>query len=206
MKILIAEDSLPTRKRLAQLIVRWGHEPVEAASGEEAWQIFASDPPPLAILDWVMPAPDGIELCRRLRGTPALRQTYVLILTGNTRPEDIVTGLNAGANDFVTKPFNEPELQARFYVGVRMVELQSDLARRVHDLEDAMTEIKQLRGILPICCYCKSVRDDQNYWQSVELYLREHSDLKLSHGVCPNCMEKIVKRQIDELNSGAPTP
>ena len=200
MKILVADDSLVVRRRLASLLTQWGHEVVETKDGEEAWQLLSgADVPPIAILDWVMPEPDGVELCKRIRETPALKKTYVLMLTGMSNPEYIVTGLNAGANDFIVKPFNEPELQARVNVGVRMVELQAELTNRVTELELAMAEITQLRGILPICAYCKSVRNDQNYWQTVEQYIGNHTDVKFSHGICPKCVETVVKPELERL-------
>jgi len=123
----------------------------------------------------------------------------VIMLTGMSDPENIVAGLNSGANDFIVKPFNEPELQARVNVGVRMVELQAELSNRVTELELAMAEITQLRGILPICAYCKSVRDDQNYWQTVEHYIGSHADVKFSHGICPKCVETVVKPELARL-------
>ena len=200
MKILIADDSLVVRRRLASLLTQWGHEVVETKDGEEAWQrLCGAAVPPIAILDWVMPEPDGVELCKRIRETPALKKTYVLMLTGMANPEDIVTGLNAGANDFIVKPFNEPELQARVNVGMRMVELQAELTNRVTELELAMAEITQLRSILPICAYCKSVRNDQNYWQTVEQYIGKHTDVKFSHGICPKCVETVVKPELARL-------
>jgi phosphoserine phosphatase RsbU/P len=200
MKILVADDSLVVRRHLHALLSAWGHEPVEARDGEEAWRCLnVGTAPPIVVLDWVMPEPDGVEICHRIRETPALRKTYVLMLTGMSTPEHIVAGLNAGANDFIVKPFNEAELKARVNVGVRMVELQAELSNRVHELERAMAEITELRGILPICAYCKSVRDDQNYWQTVEQYIGAHADVQFSHGVCPKCMENVVKPELEKL-------
>ena len=204
MRILIADDSSLARMRLVSLLEEWGHQVVQARSGLEAWEVLQSDPPALAILDWIMPDPDGPELCRRIRSTPALRDLYVLMLTGMTNPEDIVAGLGSGANDFIAKPFNEAELHARLNVGFRMVALQADRNTRIKELESALAEITQLRGFLPICAYCKSVRDDKNYWQSVERYIGSRSDLKFSHGICPKCMEEIVKPELERLGKQPP--
>jgi len=199
MKILIADDSSTVRALLSDLLWRWGHELIVAKDGGEAWRLIQSEGPKLAVLDWVMPEPDGLELCHRIRTTPPLKNLYVLMLSGLSETKDVVAGLNAGANDFLTKPFKEEELQARINVGVRMVDLQAALAARISELETALKENIELRDLLPICAYCKSVRTDQNYWQSVEHYFGEHADVKFTHGVCPRCLETVVKPEIEKL-------
>src|SRR5262249_57910928 len=100
-----------------------------------------------------------------------------------------VTGLQSGANDYVTKPFDRAELQARVCVGKSVVELQRSLALRVRELEDALSQVRQLQGLLPICCYCKKIRDDRNYWQQVETYVGDHSAARFSHAICPDCLK-----------------
>src|SRR5437867_1673805 len=156
MKILLAEDDDTVRMVLRAAVAAWGHEIVECADGTQAWEsLQEQDAPRLAILDWMMPGIDGPEICRRLRKSSGAEAVYVILLTGKDRREDIVEGLDAGANDYVTKPFDHDELRARLMVGARMVELQSLLAKRVRDLEDAMAKVKQLSGLLPICYYCK---------------------------------------------------
>jgi DNA-binding response OmpR family regulator len=114
--------------------------------------------------------------------------------------EDIVAGLAAGADDYITKPFDIQELRARVQVGLRIVELQESLSVRIKELEDALAQVKQLRGLLPICSYCKKIRDDQNYWQKVESYLSQHSEARVSHSVCPECYEQIVKPELEKLH------
>jgi DNA-binding response OmpR family regulator len=166
----------------------------------EAWEALqGDDAPSLAILDWMMPGMDGLELCRRIRKMPNSTPPYLILLTAKGRRADLVTGLEAGANDYVTKPFNREELRARVQVGVRMVELQQNLADRVKALEEALARVKQLQGLLPICSYCKKIRDDQNYWQQVESYIAEHSQAQFSHSICPDCYEKLVKPELDQL-------
>jgi sigma-B regulation protein RsbU (phosphoserine phosphatase) len=130
---------------------------------------------------------------------PSSTPPYLILLTAKGGREDLVTGLEAGANDYVTKPFNREELRARVQVGVRMVELQQSLADRVKALEEALARVKQLQGLLPICSYCKKIRDDQNYWQQVESYIAEHSQAQFSHSICPDCYEKLVKPELDQL-------
>ena len=197
MKILIAEDDPVSNEMLGFLLKQWGYQVVATRNGVEAWQALqANDAPRLAILDWQMPEMDGVEVVRHVRLNADLKHVYLLILTSMSRPDEIVSGLEAGANDYIIKPFKAPELRARLSVGARMVELQLELAERVAELEKALSEVKQLRGILPICAYCKKIRDDRNYWQQVESYFALHTDAKFSHSFCPDCYEKIISHSL----------
>lgn len=200
MRILIAEDDPISRRVLEATLAKWGYDVIVTCDGVEAWQgLQSEDAPKLAILDWMMPGMDGIEVCQKVRETAALQPTYIILLTARGQREDIVAGLQAGADDYVTKPFDREELCARVQVGVRIVELQMSLADRVRELEGALSQIKQLQGLLPICSYCKKIRDDQNYWQQVEKYIAERSEAQFSHGICPDCYEKFVKPELMEL-------
>lgn len=200
MKILIAEDDMVSRVLLEATLIKWGYEVTVACDGVAAWELLQSDdPPPLAILDWMMPGLDGLQLCRKIRGIPTSTPPYLILLTAKGRREDIVTGLRAGANDYVTKPFDREELHARVQVGVRIIELQHSLADRVKALEEALARVKQLQGLLPICSYCKKIRDDQNYWQQVENYISKHSEAQFSHSICPDCYESLVRPELDQL-------
>ena len=129
---------------------------------------------------------------------------YLILLTSRGDKEHVLAGLQAGANDYVTKPFDRDELLARVRVGAQMVGLQAELAARVHELEDALARVKQLQGLLPICSYCKSIRDDKNYWHQVETYVKSHSEAEFSHGICPGCWEKVVKAQLREQGIAVP--
>ena len=192
MRVLIADDETVSRRMLERALTRWSYEVVAATDGEQAWALLQQpDPPTIMVLDWLMPRLDGIAICRRVRAHPLLRSAYVILLTSRTAKEDIVEGLQAGADDYVTKPFDTSELRARMQVGVRVVKLQNALGERVRDLEDALSRVKQLQGLLPICCYCKKIRDDQNYWHQVESYVGSHTDVRFSHGICPDCSDKI---------------
>ena|SRR2546421_2738874 len=199
MKILIAEDDPVSRRLLQATIEKFGYEVVVAAQGAEAWAALQhDDAPSLAILDWMMPELDGIEVCRRVREIPTSTPPYLILLTAKTERGDVVAGLDAGANDYLTKPFDRAELRARVQVGAQVLELQRKLAERVLELEDTLTQVKQLQGLLPICSYCKNIRDEQNYWQRVDSYLMEHADVMFSHGICPDCYRDVVQPKIDQ--------
>jgi len=200
MKILVAEDQPDSRLLMETLLESWGHEAVTTTNGAAAWDLLQREnAPALAILDWMMPGLDGLEVCRRARARTKARPLYIILLTARTKRQDTIDGLGAGADDFVTKPFDPAELRARVSVGVRVVELQRELAARIADLEEALARVDQLHGILPICSYCKKVRNDTDSWQQVEAYVSAHSAVRFSHGVCPECVKSVVQPEIDEL-------
>jgi DNA-binding response OmpR family regulator len=154
--------------------------------------------PTLAILDWMMPEIDGPEVCRRVRAELPLANMYLLLVTAREGRGDVVAGLEAGADDYIIKPFDPDELRARVAVGVRVLSLQQKLAERVAELQDALSNVKQLRGLLPICSYCKRIRGDDQYWQQVEGYIADHSEAQFSHGICPSCYATI-SAELDEV-------
>lgn len=199
MDILIAEDDPISRRLLEASLQRWGHRILAAPDGQAAYEALSrNDAPPLAILDWMMPHLDGPTVCRQLRDNSTKRFLYIILLTARTDKQDIAAGLLSGADDYITKPFDREELQARVNVGVRLAILQQKFAERVAELEDALKRVKQLQGLLPICCYCKCIRNDENYWQRVEVYIGEHSDARFSHGICPKCFEAVIEPQLRE--------
>ena len=203
MRILIAEDDLTSRSMLAAVLRKAGHEVVETVDGATAWEALQRpDAPRLAILDWMMPGMDGLEVVRRVRALQAERSPYIMMLTAKGDRADIIAGLDAGANDYLAKPVHIGELRARVKVGCRMVETQDALASKVEELRQALDQIKTLRGIVPICASCKKIRDDQGYWSQVEVYVRDHTEAQFSHGICPECMKKLYPEftQADDGN------
>ena len=139
MRILIAEDDAVSRHMLARTLGSWGHDVTITNNGIEAWQTLREpEAPKLAILDWMMPELDGIEVCRRLRSTSSTASVYVILLTAMTSRDNVVEGLEAGADDYLTKPFDRSELRVRIQAAARIVELQSSLAQQVKELEQAI--------------------------------------------------------------------
>jgi DNA-binding response OmpR family regulator len=198
VRALVADDDRSTALMLRATLERWGLDVVLAHDGAEAWEILQSDRGVgLAIVDWEMPGVNGPEICRRVRLDVERPACYVLLLTSRNSRTDLITGLDAGADDYVVKPFDPDELRARVHVGLRVLALQARLADRVLELQAALANVKQLQGLLPICSYCKSVRTDQNYWERVEHYVSQHSAIKFSHGICPTCFDAVMA-QLDE--------
>jgi DNA-binding response OmpR family regulator len=191
-RILVAEDHYVSRHLLERNLGNWGFEVVSAEDGEVALQQLETDePPPIAIIDWMMPKMDGIEVCKRIRARDDAPYTYLLLLTAKSQKEEIAEGLDAGADDYVVKPFDPDELHARLKVGQRVVALERSLAGKVSALEKALSDVKKLKKLMPICMYCKRVRDDQDYWHQIEEYLRSETNTDFSHGICPDCLEKL---------------
>jgi len=200
MIVLVADDLDVNRKLLRTLLSAEGYAVIEASNGIDAFNILQTATGPMVgLIDWEMPEMEGIEVCRQaraLQGTPPL---YLILLTVRDSKQDIVAGLQGGANDYITKPFDKTELLARVSIGKQMVQLQQTLTEHVAELKEALINVKQLGGLLPICSYCKKIRDDQNYWQQVEAYVGKHSDAKFSHSICPQCYEDIIKPQMVQL-------
>ena len=190
MRILIADDDRTSTMMLTRTLEKWGFEVVVEHDGVAAWErIVGPAPPALAIVDWMMPGIDGIELCRRIRARELSSPVYVILLTARTSRQDLVAGLEAGADDYLTKPFDPDELRARIHVGQRTLGL--------------IANIKRLTGLLPICSYCKRIRSDHNYWEQVDSYISEHTDAMFSHGICPTCLAKVMA-EIDEPAGASP--
>jgi len=156
MKILAAEDNPISQSMLRSMLTKWGYEVVTAGDGNEAWNILQNpEAPRMAILDWMMPGQDGVEVCRRLRAANQEPYTYIVLLTARSDSQDLVEAIDAGADDYLTKPFNSSELRARLRAGRRIVELQEQLleaqeALRVRATHDALTGLYNRAAILDI--------------------------------------------------------
>jgi DNA-binding response OmpR family regulator len=180
MKILIAEDDHISSKVLRLVLQQLGHEVLAAADGAEAWKMFDEDPVRVIVSDWMMPEMDGLELCRRIRDRPRTPYTYIIILTAaHTTGEDYSLAMAAGIDDFLTKPLDGEMLRTRLRVAERILRYT--------------TEINLLQDIIPICVFCRCVRDGADYWESVEAYLHSRTGTLFSHGACPACYEKQMK-------------
>ena len=190
MKILIAEDEKISRRILEITLIKASHDVVVVEDGLRALESIRKVVPDMLVTDWMMPELDGVELCRRVRALNLSSYVYIILLTALTQKENIIEGLDAGADDYVTKPFERTELLARVRAGERVIQLEKSLRQKNKELSEALAHVKQLKGLLPICMFCKKIRNDENYWQKVEEYLVEHTEADFSHSICPECLEK----------------
>jgi phosphoserine phosphatase RsbU/P len=194
MRVLIAEDDAVTARLLSGLLTAEGWTVTVVRDGPSALRALVSEgAPDIALLDWMLPGGmDGPDICKAVRAKASEARTYLILLTARSAAADIVRGLDAGADDYLVKPCNPAELRARLHAGGRIIALQQSLSRHVRELQEALVNVKTLTGLLPICGYCKSIRDDSDYWHRVEEYLVDHSNATFTHGICPTCMDRVM--------------
>lgn len=177
MKVLVADDDVISRTILENVLRRLGYEPTLTTNGREALARIQREEIPLLITDWQMPDIDGLELCRRLRAPGRKVYTYAILLTARSGKANYLAGLEAGADDFLTKPVDADELAARLKVGERIVGLQK--------------EMRQMEGLLSICGRCKKIREDKA-WVPVDEYVAGKTATSFSHALCPECLAKQI--------------
>lgn len=192
LKVLVADDDATARRVLQAALHKLDHECILAADGREAWEQYQSTQPSIVLADWLMPSLSGIELCRMIRADARPRYTYVILVTALSGKGSYLEGMQAGADDFVSKPFDLDEMGARLHVAQRILSLQ--------------TEIHQLEGLLPICSYCRRIRDEGSAWTSLEEYVAARTQVMLSHSICPDCYHSRIVPEIVRLGIGELPP
>ena len=186
-RILVADDAALLRRLACRSLGE--HQTIEAQDGYEALDLIQEHRPDIAILDWMMPGLSGVELCRMVRAERRARYPYFILVTALSGKGSYLEGMGAGADDFVTKPYDMDELGARLRVAQRIVSLQ--------------TEVQQLQRLLPVCGYCRRIRDTRETWSTPEQYLAEHAELLLTHSICPDCYAGQVEPELDEMEENA---
>jgi len=183
MQILVVDDDAVTRTMLNALLAAGGHNVVLAEDGSEGWGAWQLSAPQVVVSDWLMPNLDGLELCRRIRAAPARSYTYFILQTVRSGRENFLEAMDAGADDFITKPVVPEELKARLRAAARILNLRE--------------ELWTLEGLLSVCSYCKRIREPDGRWGSLERYIEERSKAQFSHGFCPECYETRVLPQLE---------
>jgi len=191
LKILTVEDDPVARAVLRQSLLRLGHEVLEASDGEGAWEQVQREPVRVVVSDWQMPRLSGLDLCRKVRGRVGGEYVYFILLTSSDATEENQrTAADAGVDDFLTKPLNVSELWNRLRVAERVLRYT--------------TQVRQLEELLPICTYCKKIRDDQNYWQQMEGYINQRTGSEFSHSICPDCYTKVIQPELEKMRRAKP--
>ncbi len=188
MKILAVEDDKMALMMMRQALVRLGHEVIEARDGREAWAKLQREPVRVVVSDWEMPEADGLELCRRIRARRKADYAYFILVTArDASEENQQNAMDAGVDDFLTKPLDVFELRMRLRTAERILKYT--------------TQVRQLEELLPICSYCKKIRDDQNYWQQMEGYINERTGSEFSHSICPDCYQRVIVPELEKLKA-----
>lgn len=190
MKVLAIEDQPMAALQLTAALRALGHEPQGVKDGMTAWELLRQQPFRVVVSDWRMPGIDGLDLCRMIRQRGGEYVYFILISAAGVTRETREAALQAGVDDFLAKPIDPDELGMRLHVAERILGFTA--------------QVKQLESFLPICGYCKKVRDDKKYWKEIEAYMGERDGTRFSHGVCPSCYDLVVVPQLKKLGIDSP--
>ena len=200
MKILIVDDE-PVNVGVLANALKGSYEICTALSGDAAISMIKEQSPDLVLLDVMMPEMDGFQVCRLIRAEGAYAEIPIIFVTAVNSAEGEGEGLELGAVDYITKPVNIKLVKLRIRNQLELkrqrnlVEKQNELlTRQKADLEETLARIKRLEGLLSICMQCKKIRTQSNDWLQLEKYITEHSDALFSHGLCPDCLDKAMKK------------
>ena len=206
MSILLVDDSTENLLLLQSILQTGGYKDLlTAESAVQAFKHLGMDDSggdgtsvDLILMDIQMPEINGIETCRRIKEVERLQDIPIIMVTAMAQREKLQLAFAAGAMDYINKPVNKIELRTRVGSALKLKQemdsrkaREQELKKRTQELEQALKEVKVLRGFIPICASCKKIRNDRGYWQLVEAYIREHSEAEFSHGICPDCIKKF---------------
>lgn len=181
--VLVVDDDAVSSSQLGALAKAAGYDVKTATNGREAWELLQLARIPIVISDWYMPEMDGPELCRRIRARAREPYVYFILVTARGGKQQYLAGMESGADDFIAKPFDPDELRARLRVAERILGLRK--------------ELEQLEVLLPICSYCKRIRNDADEWEPLERYIETHFEKLVTHSICPDCYTTHVQPQLD---------
>lgn len=197
--ILVVDDVAKNLEVICNILSLENYQISVAGDGHKAWNILQRLNPDLILLDIMMPNIDGYTLCRRLKEVEGKKDIPIIFVTARTGREDLIRGFEVGAVDYITKPFNSAELLARVRTHVSLYRANKRNEFLIAELRNALSQVKTLSGLLPICSGCKQIRDDDGYWRQVESYLADHADVTFTHGICPTCVRKQYPDLADQI-------
>jgi len=186
--VLIVEDAQDQVQALTAILSDLDCQLSVALTGEEALDVILQDLPDLILLDVILPGLDGLHVLKLIKAREETQDLPVILLTAKGETEDIVAGLEAGAADYIPKPFSAAELKARVKAHLHFKGLRDRHKAVIAELQEALGAVKQLSGMIPICAHCKKIRNDSGYWQQVEEYIGGHTEALFTHGLCPDCI------------------
>jgi DNA-binding response OmpR family regulator len=197
-KVLVTDDGPEIRLMATMLLRRAGYEVLEASTGQECLDVVQVHHPDLVLLDVMLPDITGIQVCRQIKNDESLKDIFVILASGiQVSSEHQADGLDIGADGYIIRPIPNKEFLARVQAGERIKKAEDALREKerqqqtlISQLEEALTEIKTLKGCIPICATCKKIRDDEGYWNQLEAYISKHTDATFTHGICPACLEQ----------------
>ncbi len=198
--ILLVDDVPKNIQLLGTILSGQGYHIAAATDGDKAIEMCAELLPDLVLLDILMPNPDGLEVCRILKKSDITKEIPVIFITARTEQEDIIRGFEAGGVDYITKPFNTVELLARVKTHIELKASVDAQKKIVGELKKALSSVKVLEGLLPICSHCKKIRDDQGYWKQVDEYVESRTEAVFSHGICPDCLNRLYPKYADRVD------
>ena len=191
--IMVVDDTPANLNLLQKMLQDKGYRVLAFPDGKMALAAAAKHPPDLILLDINMPEMNGFEVCERFKADAELKEIPVIFISALTETEDKVKAFTVGGVDYVSKPFQFEEVNSRVETHLRLRRQQLELEKERRRLQQALDEIRTLRGLVPICAYCKKIRDDDGYWSQVEKYVSDHSEARFTHGICPGCFEREMK-------------
>jgi DNA-binding response OmpR family regulator len=192
MKVLVVDDDPVAQLVIESALKSLGHEVTLAADGETAWARLGDHTLRVVVCDWQLPRLDGLSLCRRIREQREDYVCFLLVTQREASGRNLDAAFAAGVDEFLTKPIDVQELRLRLHVAERILGFT--------------TELRRLESFLPICGYCKKVRDDQKYWQEIETYVAARAGTRFSHGICPDCYQRVMVPQLKQLGLDATLP
>jgi PleD family two-component response regulator len=206
-KILVADANRDVLSISTRLLKAAGYTVLEASTGQECLNAVRFNHPDIVLLNVVLPDMTGAQVCRQIKSDKNLEDVFVILASGiQVSSENQAEGLDIGAEGFINWPISEKEFLARVRAGERIKraedalrEREKDQQRLISQLKEALTEIKTLKGCIPICGSCKKIRDDEGYWDQLETYISKHTDAIFNHGLCPECAE-LYRAQIKEVS------
>jgi len=197
--ILVVDDDPDTLFATARIVQKAGYKVIKAANGKDCLEKAKADKPDLILLDVILPDIQGQEVCKEIKADPFFKSTFVVLISGSkTSSDEQAEGLDLGADGYIARPISNRELAARVNAWVRILKAERERDNAISDLEAALANIKRLSGLLPICMFCKKIRDDQGYWTQIENYIHDHSEADFSHSICQACTEEHYPDYTDD--------